>query len=202
MLRTGAFVLIGLAAWIGSSSVQAGGWDDFWCGCKADYQFNNQWPKPFIDMDRQAAVAPYNVMIANGWQRQNLIGENYFDDDTKQLTSAGLHQIRSILLQAPVEHRVIYVSRDLSQERTKDRIDQVQQAIAAMLPGEPLPAVIVSNMQVDGRSAAMVDKEQTLYSSSAPQPRISGSRGAGGASGSGGSSGASAGGASGGPGGS
>ena len=107
MLRTGAFVLIGLAAWIGSSSVQAGGWDDFWCGCKADYQFNNQWPKPFIDMDRQAAVAPYNVMIANGWQRQNLIGENYFDDDTKQLHKRGLNQIRSILLQAPVEHRVI-----------------------------------------------------------------------------------------------
>jgi hypothetical protein len=142
-------------------------------------------------------------MIANGWQRQNLIGENFFDDDTKQLTSAGLHQIRSILLEAPVEHRVIYVSRDLSLERTKDRIDQVQQAIAAMLPGEPLPAVIVSNMQVDGRSAAMVDKEQTLYSSSAPQPRISGSRGAGGGgAGSSGSSGAAAGAPAGGAGGS
>jgi hypothetical protein len=195
MLRIGTAVLLGLTAWISSSSVQAGGWDDFWCGCKADYQFNSQWPKPFIDYDRQAAVAPYHVMIANGWQRQNLIGNNFFDDDTKQLTSAGIHQIHSILLESPAEHRVIFVSRDLSSERTKDRIDQIQQALAVMLPGESLPAVVVSNMQAEGRSAQMVDKEQTLYSSSAPQPRISGSRGAGGGGGGGatGSPGASTG---------
>jgi hypothetical protein len=193
MLRIGTAVLLGLAAWIGSAPVRAGGWDDFWCGCKADYEFNNQWPKPFIDYDRQAAVAPYNVMIANGWQRQNLIGENFFDEDTKQLTSAGIHQIHSLLLESPAEHRVIFVSRDLSPERTKNRLDQVQQALAAMLPGEPLPAVVVSNMQAEGRSAQMVDKEQTLYSSSAPQPRISGSRGANGGGGVSGASGAASG---------
>ncbi len=189
-MRKLSIAVIVVAALSAVSRARADGWDDFWCGCKADYHANNDWPSPFIELDRQYAVAPYTVMIAKGWERQNLIGENYFDPDTQRLNYAGAARVREILLQAPPEHAGIFVSRDLDDRVTSQRVLAVQQAVAATLPRGPLPAVVVSNMQAEGRLASIVSAEFEANVKAVAQPRIPGSRGAGGGGAAGGASGA------------
>ena len=183
MRKLGISVIV-VAVFSAASQARADGWDDFWCGCKADYHANNDWPSPFVELDRQYAVAPYAVMIAKGWERQNLIGDNFFDPDTQRLNYAGTARVREILLQTPPEHTGIFVSRDLDDRVTSQRVLAVQQAVAATLPRGPLPAVVVSNMQAEGRLASIVSAEFDANVKAVAQPRIPGSRGAGGGGGS------------------
>jgi len=202
MNKLGVVVLVGVAMAAATSGARADGWDDFWCGCKADYQSNKQWPEPFVELDRQAAYAPYNVMIAKGWERQNLIGDNYFDEDTQRLNYAGIARVREILTQAPPEHSGIFVSRDLSDDVTNQRLLAVQQAVAAAIPHGSLPGVAISNMQADGRAANIVDAEFRANEKSISTPRIAGSRAAGGGAAAGGAAAGASSGGAGGPGGS
>jgi hypothetical protein len=173
--------------------------DGFWHEVEIGWHRNNEWPHPFICADRNYAVAPFAVMIANGWQRQNLIGENYFEDGDKKLNSAGIERIRNILRQAPVEHRVLFVQRDLNEQVTNARLDLVQEAVASLQPKGPLPEVLVSNMVPEGRSAEIVAAELNGYIKSPPTPRLAGhsSGGGGSSSSSGGGSGGSGGGSNG-----
>ncbi len=130
----------------------------FWSGVHTGAHRNNEWPHPFIERDRQAAVAPFAVMIANGWQKQNLIGENYFDESTGALTLAGQERIHAILRQAPVEHRTLYVQRDLNEAVTNVRMDEVQRAVGALQPTGPLPDVLASDMVASGRAGGDRDR--------------------------------------------
>ncbi|HEV3417572.1 MAG TPA: hypothetical protein VG056_12185 [Pirellulales bacterium] len=185
MLKSASGIGLFLAAICFVSPARAGdAWHDFWDGVHVGWHRNNEWPEPFSTADKQTAVAPFCVMIANGWQRQNLIGENYFDGGSKNLNNAGIERIRSILRQAPVEHRVVYVERDLNDDVTNMRVDAVQQAVAALQPKGPMPEVIVSNMVPEGRPAEMVAAEYKGYTTSVPTPRLSGH--SGGSSGGGG----------------
>jgi uncharacterized membrane protein YgcG len=172
--------------------------DGFWHEVHIGWHRNNEWPHPFICADRNYAVSPFAVMIANGWQRQNLIGENYFEDGDKKLNSAGIERIRSILRQAPVEHRVLFVQRDLNEQVTNARLDLVQEAVASIQPKGPLPEVVISNMVPEGRSAEIVAAELNGYVKSPPMPRLSSHSSGGGGSGGSSSGGGSSGGGSGG----
>ena len=123
MLRIGFGLVIGLTLAAMASTARAENeWDDFWDSVKVDWHRNNAWPHPFLEADIAAANAPFAMMIANGWQRENLLGEEYFDAETKRLTAAGRNRIRTILLQSPPEHRVIFVERDLTDEVTAKRL--------------------------------------------------------------------------------
>jgi len=189
MLRIGFGLVIGLTLMATASSARAENeWDDFWASVKTDWHRNNEWPHPFVEADIAAANAPFAVMIANGWQRENLLSEEYFDGETKRLTSAGRNRIRTILLQSPPEHRVVFVQRDLTDDVTAQRLDAVQQAVAAMLPQGSLPDVLVSNMTPASRSADLVNAELKSYASSAPTARLSGAHAGGSSSGGGGAS--------------
>jgi hypothetical protein len=112
-------------------------------------------------------------MIAGGWQRQNLIGENYFDENSTRLNTAGVERVRFILRQAPVEHRVLYVQSDLDDNITRMRVDAVQETIVALQPKGPMPEVAISNMVTEGRSAEMVASEFKNFITSAPSTRLS-----------------------------
>jgi hypothetical protein len=168
------FGLLLAAACVVSPARAGDAWHNFWDEVHIGWHRNNEWPEPFSTADKQAAVSPFCVMIANGWQRQNLIGENYFDDGSKNLNIAGIERVRFILRQAPVEHRVFYVERDLNDDVTTMRVDAVQQAVAALQPRGPMPEVIVSNMVPEGRSAEMVAAEIKSYVTSAPTARLGG----------------------------
>ena len=187
MLRIGFGFVIGLAMLAATSSARAENeWDDFWDSVKVDFHRNNEWPHPFVEADTAATNAPFAIMIANGWQRENLLGEEYFDSDTKHLSAAGRNRIRTILTISPPEHRVVFVQRDLSEDVTARRLDEVQQTVAAMLPQGSLPDVLVSNMTPASRSAEVVNAELKSYTSSVPQARLSGAKAAGSSSSSGG----------------
>jgi hypothetical protein len=196
MLRFFTGLMFSLAVAGVTASARAGDDEGFWHEVHIVWHRNNEWPEPFISADRNYAIAPFAVMIANGWQRQNLIGDNYFEESTKKLNTAGIERIRYILRQAPVEHRVLFVQRDLNDEITKTRVDLVQEAVASLQPKGPLPEVLVSNMVPEGRSAEIVSAELNGYTKSPPTPRLS-AHSAGGSS-----SGSSSGGGSGGSGGS
>jgi len=173
MRRILAALGVGLAVWATAPTLQAGGWDDFWYNFHRDYQRNKMWPHPFSECDQAAVGAPFCVMAANGWQRQNLIGENYFDEDSKKLSIAGLNRVKEILVETQPEHRMIFVQRDLSSTVTATRLDAVQQAVASLSIEGPMPEVLLSNMRPEGRSAEIVSKEQSLYIKSIPNPRLS-----------------------------
>jgi hypothetical protein len=190
MLRIGFAFALGLTLLASTSIVRANEWDDFWDSVKVDWHRNNQWPHPFTDIDRSATMAPFAIQVANGWQRENLIGEEYFEENSRHLTAAGQQRIREILVQSPPEHRVIFVQRDLSDEITAKRLDAVQHSLAAVLPQGALPDVLVSNLTPSTRSADVVYRELDGYAKSAASTHLSGSDGA--KASSGGSSGAGA----------
>lgn len=191
MLRFAAPVCLVLAVTGSLSPARAGDeWDAFWHEVHIGWHRTNEWPQPFSAADRNYAVAPFAVMIAGGWQRQNLIGENYFDENSTKLNSAGVERVRFILRQTPVEHRVFYVQSDLDDNITRMRTDAVQETIVALQPKGPMPEVIVSNMVTEGRSAEIVAAEFKNFVSSTPATRLS-RAGGGSSSGSSGSSGGS-----------
>lgn len=196
LLFSAALMGSGVAARAGDFGRNGDCDDGFWHEVEIGYHRNKEWPHPFIGADRNYAVAPFAVMIANGWQRQNLIGENYFEDGDRKLNSAGIERIRNILRQAPVEHRVLFVQRDLNEQVTNARLDLVQEAVASLQPKGPLPEVVISNMVPEGRSAEIVAAELNGYIKSPPTPRLAGH-----SSGSGGSGSSSSGGGSNGSGG-
>jgi len=181
-----------LAAAAGSMAAPVhAGWNEFWDGIHSGYEVNNQWPHPYIEADRVAAVSPFAAMVTKGWERQNLIGENYFDEGSAKLNQAGVMRIRTILSQAPVEHRTLFVQRDLLDDVTKARLDLVQRAAASVQPRGALPEVVLSDLTPDGRSAELVSAEHKAFIGSAPTPRLSKSGGGSGgaSSGAGGSGG-------------
>ena len=186
MRRISFGLALGLALFATASAAKANEWDDFWDNVKVDWHRNNAWPHPFVEADTAATNAPFAVMIANGWQRENLLGEEYFDEDSKRLTPAGRNRIRTILMQSPPEHRVIFVQRDLTEDVTAKRLDAVQQAVATLLPKGALPDVLVSNMTPAARSAEIVNSELKSYASSVPPARLSGAKSAGSSSSGGG----------------
>jgi hypothetical protein len=192
-------ILTGLLSFVAIAGIAISAKADdegFWHNVHVGWHRNNEWPEPFICADRGYGVAPFAVMIANGWQRQNLIGENYFEEGSKRLNHAGIERIRYILRQAPVEHRVFFVQRDLNDQITDMRVDAVQETIASLQPKGPLPDVIVSNMVPEGRSAEIVTAELNGYAKSPPTPRLSAHSASGSSGGgSGGNSGSGSGGA-------
>src|SRR5262245_47868872 len=56
---------------------------------KRGYHRNKAWPWPYVCPDRIAVREPFGVMVENGWQRQNLLGDYHFNPDSKGLTKAG-----------------------------------------------------------------------------------------------------------------
>jgi len=133
---------------------------------------NHQWPKPFVYQDREAAIAPFEVMIHNGWKQQTMICDYHFQPDSARLTPSGESKLRWILRQAPEEHRTIYVQETASRKLTVARIDAVQQLAARQLPAGQLPAVVTTNTPADGTPAEEVDAVMRGYSKSAPAPRL------------------------------
>ncbi len=165
-------LMLAVAAGSAAAPLHAG-WNEFWNGVHSGAEINNQWPHPYVEADRVAAVAPFHAMVAKGWERQNLIGENYFDEGSSKLNQAGVIRIRTILSQGPVEHRTLFVQRDLLDDVTKARLDLVQRAAVSLQPRGTLPEVVLSDLAPDGRSAEQVTAENKAFTSSIPTPRLS-----------------------------
>jgi hypothetical protein len=180
MLRWGAGLLV---AWtiLGTAAPAKAQWfSNFWDGVCRDYKRNQAWPEPFFWADRQAVIAPFGQMVANGWRRQNLISDYHFTDDGSQLTLAGETKVRQILTQMQPSRRTIFVQQGLSPEVTANRINLVHRASVQVLPDGMLANVVESDLPNDGWPADDIDAVSRRWNATRPDPRLTSDQSSGG----------------------
>lgn len=139
---------------------------------KADRHWINQWPEPFAAADRQALRVPFEIMIQNGWQRQNTLGSNLFHPQTQEVSDFGKRQLRRILLQHPENRRQVFVEQGETKEVTGARVDSVQQSIAAMFPNRAQPTVLQARRGPVGTAASTIDAVYRKFNASIEEPRL------------------------------
>jgi hypothetical protein len=159
---------------------------EFCCGIfnsiARDVKRRQCWPEPFSSADRAAARMPFVTMVSNGWRRQNMLGDAHFDPSTGQLTEAGRIKLRWILINAPQQHRVVYIRVGMTDEETSSRFASVQQLVCQIAPTNP-PPVLPTSIADEGRPAAEVDAISRKYLDSTPLPRLAPSSSGGSSSG-------------------
>jgi hypothetical protein len=129
------------------------------------------WPDPFSAPDRATVRAPFTIQVANGWRRQNMLGEFHFTPRSGQLTEAGRLKLRWILTAAPQQHRLVYVHTADTNEETATRIAAVQQLASQIAPND-LPPIMATSISDDGWPADAVDAIGRKFQSSTPPPRL------------------------------
>lgn len=145
---------------------------EFYCYLEERREENNAWPAQFVEQDRANAAAPFDIMIRNGWRRQNLLGSHHFNEDCTQLTQAGKLRVQWILTQAPAEHRQLFVERSLNAEMTENRVATVNDfATTVVRDGYALPAQ-ETHIVSDGRPAVTVDFVNTQFRENMPTPTL------------------------------
>ena len=88
-------------------------------------------------------------MVANGWERQNMLTDAHFDPLTGKLTSAGEAKVQSVLNDVPQHHRYVFVHRAGTRQETAARIDTVEQYIVQSVPPSEYPPVLESAQSAD-----------------------------------------------------
>jgi hypothetical protein len=161
---------------------------DFFNSVARDTKRRNCWPAPFVCPDRQAVREPFAVMVNNGWRKQNMLGDFYFEPTTGQLKEAGKLKIRWIVFEAPEQHREIYVHIGQTSEETQARLAFVTAEASSLAPQGQVPPVMQTSISDGGYPAERVDLIERKYQSSTPIPRMPppASQSSGGSSGMGG----------------
>ena len=157
---------------------RAYGWDTFWHKTGVSAKRMNHYPEPFIYADRMAAREPFRIMVHNGWQMQNTIGEAYFNHESQELTRAGELKVRSIVLESPEQFRTVYVLRGRNADVTAIRVDSVQSAVARAIPHGAMPSVVETGTELRGTPGEYVDHTIRGAASSRPAPVLPAAGGA------------------------
>jgi hypothetical protein len=147
-------------------------WAQFSYVCRRDYKRNNCWPQPFTYVSKQTTKVPFFIMIDNGWRRQNLLGDHYFEQDSQQLTLAGQLKIRHILTQLPPARRGFFVQRGWTTDATLARVDAVRAAITQIRPEGELPPIFETDLEPIGTPADYVEHIGRSYIDTIPPPRL------------------------------
>ena len=145
---------------------------DFWHRFWLDFHRNRAWPQPFNHIDRQAAIRPWNLMLHNGWRKQNTISSQLFDQETNSLTRAGRLKVRWIALQAPMHRRTVYVLTGRTPEVTEARLESVRAVVDKIAVHGQSPQVVLTNKAPVGSSGAYFDAVDRQYRTSIPAPRL------------------------------
>lgn len=122
-------------------------------GCQA----NQMWPSQYIPAARRSVLGVYEVMVNNGWRRQNLLGAYHFDPDTNELTEAGKLKVRWILSQNPLHRRSIFVERGLDLSNTAARVASINAWTSTMSPSVGVVDVNDTHIIAEGHPAGTVD---------------------------------------------
>jgi hypothetical protein len=157
---TSAFVQSADAVWI----------EDSYHNIKRGYHRNVAWPWPYICPDRIAVREPFNLMVNNGWRRQNLLGPHHFKPETNQLTTAGELRVHWIMTQAPEERRSIFVERAGDPEVTAQRLAVVREYAAQVALDAQPPQTLETHLVSEGRPAAVVDATNVRFYESMRPP--------------------------------
>ena len=129
------------------------------------------WPQPFNHAARAAVFAPFELMVNNGWRRQNLLGDHHFSPDSSKLTRSGELKVHWTLTQAPPHRRTIFVQRAHKPEDTQSRVHAAQEwAHELPLEAETTIDVAETHLIAEGRPAATVDNINVRFTESMPEP--------------------------------
>lgn len=137
---------------------------------RCGYRQNADWPWPYVCPDRTAARAPFNLMVQNGWRRQNLLGAHHFTRDGEQLTTAGELKVRWIMTQAPPDHRNVFVERAVNPTVTTHRVASARQYADKVAMAGERPVVEETYLMSEGRPASLVDAVNVRFQESMPPP--------------------------------
>ena len=144
---------------------------------RAGYCTNVNWPRQFVPAARRGICDSYAVMINNGWRRQNLLGDYHFEEGSNQLTRAGEMKVQWILTQAPMERRTVFVQRAATEERTAERLAQVESYSEKLSPAVPGIDVSDTHIVAEGHRAHSVDNIFTGFQANQPPPVLPASAG-------------------------
>lgn len=134
------------------------------------YHRNVEWPWPFICPDRMAVRAPFDMMVKNGWRRQNLLGDHHFDPETHELNTAGELKVQWIMTQVPTPHRQIFVERSIEPSVTSKRMASAQEYAQVVAIDGQTPQVFGTHLLSEGRPAQIVDLTNVRFLESMPAP--------------------------------
>jgi hypothetical protein len=168
LMRKREFCLVGLLLLSSLSTALA---DGVIPSIVTDFKRVNCWPKPFDGPDRQAARAPFAIMVSNGWHRQNLLGDYHFRDDG-QLTDSGELKLRWIVYECPPQHRAVFVHMANSPQVTDARMAAVSRSLQRLAPPEQSPPVAVTAISDQGWPASRADAVGRAFDKSTPEPRL------------------------------
>jgi hypothetical protein len=163
------FLIAGFSLMMLGSAAQVSA--DWLFGIPTDVKRRQCWPEPFDGADRATVRSPFVTMVANGWHRQNMLGEFHFEAGTGQLTEAGRLKVRWILTTGPQQHRLIYVHIADSNDETAARLAAVQQLATQIAPND-MPPIFTTAMPDDGWPADQVDAITRKYQQTIPPPRL------------------------------
>ena len=161
-----------LAACLAGMMISPAQAENWFQRCKTAYHRNVAWPEPFIYPDREAVLAPFDVMVAKGWQRQNTLAADHFDDEKGALVEAGRRKVDAILTRTPPAHRVIYVERGATYAATEARVMAVKTAMRPYFPADPDPQVNVSILPAPGPPGSYTSDLYTKFRDTTPSPRL------------------------------
>jgi hypothetical protein len=168
---------------VGSAArVVADPFSDVFNSIAQDTKRRNCWPDPFISGDRASVRSPFVIQVANGWRRQNMLGEFHFEPGSGQLNEAGRLKVRWILTTGPQQHRLIYVHVAEKNEETAARLAAVQQLAVYITPND-VPPVMLTTIADDDSPADRVDAIGRKFQATTPSPRLSAPGGGGGGGG-------------------
>lgn len=137
-----------------------------------DFAERNQWPYPYVCPDRESVRAPFALMVQNGWRRQNMLTEEHFKDGSAELTEAGRLKVQWIMTDVPLPHRMIFIRRADTVEKTSTRIQTVQKLAARLSTDGAAPVVSETTISPAGWPADRVDAISRKFQTSIPAPEL------------------------------
>jgi hypothetical protein len=133
---------------------------------------NLMWPKQYVGPSRRGICQAFELQIANGWRRNNLLGKYDFAPNGEGLSEAGRLRVQWILTNAPPHRRTIYVTRAADAAVTAERVAAVQLLAADLGVGAGPFDVRETYMVDEGRPAASVDAVFTGFGANQPPPML------------------------------
>jgi len=120
-------------------------WSAFWYDVELQRRRVAEWPRPFLEPDREAVRETFRHMTESGWQQQNTFGDPLFATDQKTLNLAGQHQLRYTITQLPPHRRMVFVLEGATREITEARVASVYEHMSEVLQERPPYPVFVTS---------------------------------------------------------
>lgn len=175
LVITSLGVLAGLS-WAAAANAQCGHCracrGDFLESVARDFAERNRWPYPYVCPDRASVGAPFAIMVQNGWRRQNMLSEEHFKENGAELTEAGRLKVQRIMTEVPLPHRMIFVHRADTPEKTASRIQAVQQLATKVSPDGSPATVQETIVSPGGWPADRVDAVNRKFHTAVPAPQL------------------------------